>query len=399
MKSRWWLVVFILLGISLGPVIKNVPGFITINFEYARMQFPLWLGMFASFLIIILALFFYHVFLNTAKGIQIVTGRSSSQKDKSAIDQINYAVLCYFNSDLESMNKALIKSSKHPKLNFASHLLAARIAHLQGNQDRQKTCLSKAKKLSPSQENLVNLIEAEFLFKSKDYQQSYNKLKPLLSQKTKNKKLTTLLLEVSMKLEKWQDAYHFLLDTKKLKLQVLNLDEEIEIIVSTLEGLCTQNNFDVYNQFWKTMPSEYKKTTAIYIKYIEGLYQLDQKNLAEKLLIKSIKKDKQNEIILCYSRLIFPNILQQLNFIEKLQLNYNNDHDLLEALSNLALAAQLWGKARDYLELLVAIKPDVHTYIKLSTVMERLGDQHKADYYLHQIISAGENGYLTSCVD
>ena len=94
-------------------------------------------------------------------------------------------------------------------------------------------------------------------------------------------------------------------------------------------------------------------------------------------LKKYFKKNWDDDLILLYASLNSQNPKKQLSYAEELLHEHPDNANLLLSLGQLCLKMQLWGKARDYLELSISLKPKPESYALLGKVLDHLGQIEK----------------------
>jgi HemY protein len=75
--------------------------------------------------------------------------------------------------------------------------------------------------------------------------------------------------------------------------------------------------------------------------------------------------------------------------------SHPSDATLLHALGLLCQRRSLWGKARNYLEAAVAIRPDILTHLALAELLESLGESTAALPHLRAAALAARTGAAT----
>ena len=372
MKIIIGLLIFIIVGFILGPLVQNIPGSVHILLTDKSIQFPLWIALIFFVLFFVGTVFVIHLYRYTTSGLSSITGKSQNKKNKLAIVHINNAFLAYIKGEFEEMNKWLIKSSMHPQLNFLSHLYAAKLAQFQLDITRRDKCLIKAAEIKPDKQFIVDLFKADLLIQEGNNIEAWNILSQLKDQR--NKKAINLMLDVGIKLKRWDECFELLLLSKKLKMTECSKDFQFyeRVVSGVLERFQTPVDLNVLNQFWKKVPKEVTKEEPVFLQYIECLFRLGDKKTAQKLLVDRIKKHESINGAALYLTLDFGDKASQLLLVENSKLEMASHEKALLSLVKITCDLNYWGKARDYCESLLALNSKIDYLLIMSKILSEL---------------------------
>jgi len=104
----------------------------------------------------------------------------------------------------------------------------------------------------------------------------------------------------------------------------------------------------------------------------------DDHEAAEAVLRESIERAWDESTVLTYGELEMEEPFQVLERAESWLPAHPEDAALLLTCARLAARAELYGKARSYLETSIAIKPRLEAYQLLASLMEQLGERERA---------------------
>ncbi|HEX5514916.1 MAG TPA: hypothetical protein VFY81_11000, partial [Gammaproteobacteria bacterium] len=99
---------------------------------------------------------------------------------------------------------------------------------------------------------------------------------------------------------------------------------------------------------------------------------------AEQLLRSQLTKEYDPQLVQRYGALPVATPYKALAQVERWLLDRPDDPALLQAAGRLALQANLWGRARSYLEAAIARRPDAASFHLLGILLERLGEPDAA---------------------
>ena len=108
---------------------------------------------------------------------------------------------------------------------------------------------------------------------------------------------------------------------------------------------------------WGSIAKKFKSDESLLKAYYEALMRTDKHQKAEKDLIAALKQDWRATLVKLYGLVEGPDPSKQLQRAEGWLTERPDDADLLLTTARLCLRNELWGKARSYLETVLAVRP------------------------------------------
>ena len=119
--------------------------------------------------------------------------------------------------------------------------------------------------------------------------------------------------------------------------------------------------------------------------YAKQLIKVDAAGEAEHVLRQYLNNNWQESTIALYSELDVMVDSKHLEMAEDLLKNHQHNAYLLLALGKMCITHSLWGKARNYLEASIAIKPMPDNYFRLARLLEEdMNDPAASQEYYRQ---------------
>jgi HemY protein len=268
-----------------------------------------------------------------------------------------------------------VTQSETPLLNY---LAAARAAQLQGAHTRRDDYLHLAHESMPSADVAVGLTQAELQLAHQQYEQALATLMHVRSLSPKHNYVLTLLKKLYENLGEWKKLEEMMPELKRRKVvsesdyQTLEsrvYRERLKQESPTLEGLV---------RYWQTVPKNIRQQQQMLIHYCKYMMALDAGSRIEPLIVSSLQREWNNELVSLYGHIELANPSHQLAVAEAWLKNHQEDPMLLLTLARLSLQNKLWGKARSYLEASIGISPTPESYQQLGLLLERLGEEEGA---------------------
>ena len=268
--------------------------------------------------------------------------------------------------------------SEAPLLNY---LQAARAAHLLGQDERRDTWLKQAYENLPGAANAVLLTQAELQLDQEQYEPALATLRKIEENAPNHSHALMLLGRLYYRLEDWQHLSELLPKLKKYGRLEASTLQEWSIRVYQ-EHLAATADGSALLETWKGVPKELKKDIAILESWYSNLIRTGMHDKAEKDLAAELKRGWRAPLVRLYGLVEGKDATRQLKRAETWLKNHGEDIDLLLTAARLCLRNELWGKARSYLETVIAIRPTPDAYQEYGRLLNQLGEgEAAADAY------------------
>ncbi|MDA0680447.1 MAG: tetratricopeptide repeat protein [Proteobacteria bacterium] len=264
--------------------------------------------------------------------------------------------------------------SEAPLLNY---LQAARAAHLLGQSERRDTWLKQAYENLPGATNAVLLTQAEFQLDQQQYEQALATLRKIEENTPNHSHALMLLGRLYFRLEDWKHLSDLLPKLTKLGRLDPAILEKWSLRVHQ-EHLASAADGDAVNAAWKQIPRQLKQNVALLESYYTNLIRTNMHEKAEKELEAELKRGWRAPLVRLYGIVEGKDAARQLKKAEGWLTDHGDDADLLLSAARLCLRAELWGKARSYLETVIGIRPTPDAYQLYGRLLRQLGEGEAA---------------------
>lgn len=264
--------------------------------------------------------------------------------------------------------------SDAPLLNY---LQAARAAHLLGHDERRDNWLRQAYEQTPEAANAVLLTQAELQLDQDQYEQALATLRKLEENTPNHARALVLLGRLYYRLEDWSHLAELLPKLKKhARMDPTILDEWLYRVHT--EKLMQAADGNTVAITWQAIPKADRKNDALREIYFASLIRTGDHEKAEKELAQELKRNWRGPLVRLYGLVEGPDAARQLKRAETWLRDRGDDADLLFTSARLCLRAELWGKARSYLETVIAIRPSPEVFKVYGRLLSQLGDTEAA---------------------
>jgi HemY protein len=135
---------------------------------------------------------------------------------------------------------------------------------------------------------------------------------------------------------------------------------------------------------WNDASKPATRRPEIVLAYARGAMKCRNHKSAEEILRKSLDNQWSDALAAAYGELELPDPLEPLAVAEKWLRTRREDPVLLVACARLSMRAELYGKARSYLETSLAVRRHPETYQILGNLLDQLGEKDRAAQVLRE---------------
>ncbi len=360
----------LLLASALAPLFKTDPGRVLINFGDWTVETSVL--VLASALLILwfavqLAVWFWRMPVETAR----------KMREKRAFNQLEKGLLALTEGDWKAAEKALEKSASKQGRTTAHYLAAAQAADSQDAHDRREYYLEQADSGGSKKRFLVELTRARMLLANGSRAEALPILQDLFKRRKKHPQVLELLSRCYRELGDWDQLQALLPALRKAGV----LDDEQaqllqeEVAVNKLHSVSTTEDLQ---SAWKKLPRAMRQHAAVVDAFAIGAAKLDHAELAEPLIVASLKNEWNPALVLRYGDPTADDRIKRLKQCEKWLPKHPGDAGLHLALGRLCAGESLWGKAREHMVKSLELEPSSLGYDAFGQLLERQGELEPA---------------------
>jgi HemY protein len=270
-----------------------------------------------------------------------------------------------------------IRDAEHP---VAHYLVAARAADLQGSPQRRDEWLTRALEASTERRAPVLVMQAEVHLKHKQIEAALGSLEQLEASGEQNARGMMLLARAHRQRGDWQRLQELeprLRSTKGIPPGVA--DETVaQIHVDRIKAAGASGQSSDLRSAWKATPKSLAQQPEVVVAYARAAMACDDHESAETELRDCLERHWDETAVLTFGDLETDEPFELLERAERWLPEHSEDAALLLTCAQLAARAELYGKARSFLETSIAIRPRLEAYQLLASLMEQLGERERA---------------------
>ena len=375
----------LLIGATIGFLLQKEQTYLLISTKSISFEMTIWMALIiyllsVSFVIGILVLISWILGGSGFKSWLI-----SRKKRKNLLDTIKG--LIYFSDyDWKNSLTSLERSASNSLMPSVNYIYAAKAAAEIDDYDRAYQSLALLKKSDPNASTLVEKIRSELLLREERFQEAIQISMDLLTKLPKDTGNIKILVDCYYITEDWTALQRLLPHIKKNRALVDSSFEslELETYENLLKSFRVESNLKVKDNrekaddVWETMPKHIQNNPAIIASYFDLLKQIDDTGKLSSLMIKSIEKSWNDELVRRLGSLNSSSPEKILSVVEKWLIKKPENVALLTCLGDLCVGAKLLGKGHDYYSAAINIEPSPSLFFKLGNVLSAIGDKTKS---------------------
>jgi HemY protein len=371
----------VLVGASmLTALALEKPGFVLIGYDKTSIE----IALFDFVLLLIAAFVAFYLLLRFLVRLVVMPAqlRKSYQRH-----QVEKAHKLFYRGLLElaeghwtRAERLLVRSVWRHETPVMGYLGAARAAQMQAAYERRDEYLKRAIESDRSAGVAVGLLQAELQLSSQQKEQALATLQHLREQAPKHGYVLYMLARMYRSLAEWDHLLGVLPVLRKSRaIPTEQIDEvEGEAVAELMGEAGHQGDSEGVQRLWKRLPRRLKQDPSLAESHIRALEALGQHEQAVTELRRFLNTAWDEGLVSLLGELTLQDPLQILGQAESWLKEHGESPVLLLTLGKLALKAELWGKARVYLESAIAHEPDPEAYGLLAQLLERMGELDKA---------------------
>ncbi len=373
-----WL--FVLAGAGIGAVLTQDSGYVLLSFGNYTVEMSLALLLLGLAALFIAMYFGIRMLVRTLHLPQDVRDWKQRRGSRLAQQAMTRGLLEMSEGNWRTAEKRLARFAGRSETPLLNYLAAARAAQLQGAHDRRDGYIRLAHETMPSADVAVSLTQAELQLADHQLEQALATLKHLRSVAPRHTYVLRLLRRLYEQLGDWEHLRELLPELRRRKVETEEELQRLELRThrALLEQAFLASDERRLNMVWADVPRNLRNDPKLLGDYAGYLQESGQDAKAEKLLREALRKNWDADLVETYGLLELAEPGSHLSQMEKLLADHPDDPTLLLTLGRLSLRAQLWGKARGYLEACIGRNGPAAAYRELGQLLERMHEPAKA---------------------
>lgn len=380
------LLLLLLAIVVLGGVllVREDPGFVMLRYRDYTVETTLAFALVALIVLVIVLYYCIRLLRGLWRLPRSMRRQSKNRRFSKARRQLNQGLIDLAEGRFEQAENHLVRLVDFSDSPLVHYLAAARAAQLQGKHDARDSYLKAAHEARPDAELAIGVTQAELQLAHQQTEQALATLMHLHGIAPRHDYVTMLLARAYHELEDWQALVEILPDVRRKK-----LIKETKLAEMEVAGYCgilelANSSQSSFENAWRKIPKALQADARMIQLYLDLMTEQGwHDNNAEQLVLKSLDKQWNDDLIEVYGRFQARDANAQLARVEKWLNDFGHNENLLLALGRIAIRARLWGKAQGYLEASIGARATPAACLALAELFEQQLQQpaKAAEYY------------------
>lgn len=380
MKYLVWMIGLFAAAVAL-VMVSHHAGYVLIVYPPYRVELSLILFVMLSLLA--LALFyvlmrFTNLALNIPNEVRQFRERRVQAKTRAIMDEV---LAAYFEGRYAVAQKAAVRAIESGETSALYAIIAARSAHELREYDKRDNYLSGVGGKSVGDATLRLMATTKFMLDQRNPQAALGALQELQnSGVTGHEGALSLELRAQQQAGNWDGVLDALEQLEKRRaIDHASVDPIRQ--QAWLGKIHQQSDLNALVTCLKYMPIEYRLRARVAAEAVRALLKYSGHQVAGQLISDSLDAQWDSDLVALYGDCHTDDVIGQIDRAEKWLKQHDQDAGLLLALGKLCVQQKLWGKAQNYLEASISIRPGYAAYTALGQLTERLGNMDEARKY------------------
>jgi len=382
MKALLLTVLVLVGGSALALFVKSDPGYVLIGYSNWTMEMSLVLFVISAVIFLLLGYFSLRVLGGMVRSPRNFKKWRTQRNERKHYGKLQQGLMDSAEGQWKKAEKNLlsyVRDSHNPR---PAYLAAAKVAQAQGANDRRDHYLALAHRSAEGDDDdvAVQVMKAELQLDNGQWEEALASLVRLRALFPKNIHILVLLATIYQRVKDWAALSEILPELKKRR--ALSYDRMAELEMSAYEGKLdnafkAKDNVDLHNA-WNRIPKTMHSNEVLLMRYLRYMISRREYAMAEPLVRAALKRRWNEKMAYLYGLLTVENPVKTLAWMEHFLATNENNPVLLHTLGKLAMQAQLWGKARSYLEAAASRGGEPDSYFNLAKLLDEVEEPDAA---------------------
>jgi HemY protein len=397
MRSLFWLLLVFAAAVALVLLARVDSGHVLFFYPPWRVEMSMVFFAAAAAVSFFVLYFLFRLLGNTLALPRTVRAWRARRRRERAHSALAAALQAYYEGRYARAEKeANIAFDAGPAPGVAA-LLAARAAHQMRDFERRDRWLERADGSGEALQAARLVSRAELALEDRDFAAARDALRNLHGAGPKHVATTRLLLRAERGAGAWDEVLRLASQLSKRDAISPALAEEYKVQASVELLARSADDAAAFERRWRAIAASDRVQPRIAAAGARHATALGRAAMAREIIESALETEWTPQLVALYGQL--PEDLDQesrtleararIERAERWLLDRSRDAQLLAALGRLCAHAELWGKARSFLEASLSFEESRAARIELARLAERLGQADEAQRHFRRAAELG----------
>ncbi len=394
---RFLIKAILVLGLAVGVVslLGKGPGYVQIQVGSWVLETTFSLAVIGILILLVLGWEAWALLSATWRAPKWVAEKRAQRQQRRSLERLQDGLLALERGEMKQAQRLLARGGDRSKTSAAFYLEAARAAHQGGQPVQAEAYLDRIQEQEETIDPAVSLLRAEIEKDTGRREQALASLADLEKEEGENPRVLKRLLQLYRELEEYEAVLRLLPRSRKARVIDTEEAEQLGRIARgrALEEAYQKGEGDRVEQLWKEASYRERADPRLVVPWVRYLLEQGRGEEAQKALEQALRRNWQGPLLGLFLALPEASESTQL-LLERLEgwlEDHPRDPHLLIVLGQLAIRAECWEKADQYLEeaaSLEGLPPEL--LIRIAHLCRERGRSEEALAYCQRAFAALE---------
>src|SRR3954467_8128745 len=392
MRSLLWLLAVFAAAVAIVILGRVDAGYVLFVYPPYRVEMTMLLFTVAAAALFLVLYFLFRLVGQAVSLPAIVRAYRARRRRERAYAALASALQAYYEGRYRRAEKqAELAFDTGPTPGLAA-LLAARAAHQMRDFERRDRWLERADNAGDALQTARLVSRAELALEERDFGAARDALRKLQSAGPRHIATARMLLRAERGAGAWDEVLRLAGQLVKRDAIAPALAEEYKVQANVELLSRSADDAGAFERRWREIPARDQLHPRVAAAAARHATALGKSSLAREILEHSLAVEWHSKLIALYGEL--PPQLPATERAEEARIRIeraeswlasrHRDPELLAALGRLCAQAELWGKARSFLEASVSFEESRAAHLELARLAERLGQAPDAQRHFRR---------------
>lgn len=373
-----FLFLVLIASVVVGPMLAGHQGYVLIQTDNYNIETSVTglviMGILLFVVLLVIEWILRRIFSTSARTRGWFLGRKRSRARK----QTKAALIKLAEGDYKQVEKLLTRNADHAEQPVVNYLLAAEAAQQRGDDFRTNQYLERAAEAADTDQLPVDITRVRIQLAQGENHAARHGVDRLLNQAPRHPEVLRLAEMAYLRTGAFASLLEILPSMSKI-----NLHNEAELqalqqqaYIGLMNQAMADEGSDGLKRWWKDQSRKIRHEVPLQIAMVEHLIECNDHELAQEIVLDSLKRQYDERLVLLIPRLKSGNP-QQLEKALRQQVKQHGATPLLNnTLGQLLMKHGEWQAAADAFREALKQRPDAYDYAWLADVLEKL---HRSD--------------------
>ena len=380
----------LLIGAALIALIEQDPGYVFASIGSITLETSVWVALLLLLLVMACIAGIWRLLMGILRGRRVISAWLGGRKHRNAAALTNRGLISFIEGNWARARKQLLRAARYSEAPLINHLWAANASFRLGDLEEMRKQLGVAAEVEAGASIALELTQAELQLSAGHYEQALATLVRARRNTNKHPYVLELLTRAYTELGDWQALRELLPELRRYGLASTSALAQLESMIwqGVLSELTHSSKLTeaTLDKLWQSIPLQQRETALLLESYLNALVCLGANAKVQRQLVASLEKQWRPTLLPLFGHFVSAEPKKLFKVVCRWVDQHGPEPALLHAAGRVALHAEQWSKAQQWLQDAHTIEPTVAVCVLLAQLREAQGDVGPAADYRREAL-------------